>query len=229
MCQVRQVYQSLPSHVNMDMYQSLPNNVTMLKYQSLPSHVKMDMYQSLPNNVTMVKYQSLPTAVTMVKYQSLPTAVTMVKYQSLPNNVTMVKYQSLPTALTMLKYQSLPTVVTMVKYQSLPSVPIPFPEWNSLPFPDLMAHIPYQFYMKLCEIFLLTENISKYWIREDIYFYNNLVLSVIKYPPFCFWIELYFPHLRKHEIPYNFLTFWSISQSFLTVSHFLTFSRPYKI
>ncbi len=43
-------------------------------------------------------------------------------------------------------------------------------EWNSLPFPDLMANIPYQFYMKLCEIFLLTEIISTYWIWEDMVF-----------------------------------------------------------
>ncbi len=32
--------------------------------------------------------------------------------------------------------------------------------------------------------------------------FNNLALCVVKYPPFCFWIGLYFPHLRKHEIPY---------------------------
>ncbi len=96
------------------------------------------------------------------------------------------------------------------------SVPTLFPEWNSLPFPDLMAYIPYQFYMKLCEIFLLTKNMSKYWIQEDILF-NNLVQSVVNYPPFCFWIELYFSHIRKHEIPYIFLTFWPISQPFLTL------------
>ncbi len=36
-----------------------------------------------------------------------------------------------------------------------------------------MAHIPYQFYMILCEIFLLTENISKYWIQDDMVFLNN--------------------------------------------------------
>ncbi len=70
------------------------------------------------------------------------------------------------------------------------NVPTPSQEWHSLPFPDLMAHIPYQFYMKLCEIFLLTQNISKYWIQEDCFFKNNLVLSVVKCPPFLFlnWI-----------------------------------------
>ncbi len=40
----------------------------------------------------------------------------------------------------------------------------------ALLFPNFMTHSPYQFCMKLCEIILLTENISKYWIQEAIVF-----------------------------------------------------------
>ncbi len=54
--------------------------------------------------------------------------------------------------------------------QAVLSVSTPFPKWHSLPFPDFMSHISYQFCMKLFEIFLLTENISKYWKWEDMVF-----------------------------------------------------------
>ncbi len=40
----------------------------------------------------------------------------------------------------------------------------------SLLFPDFITYIPYQFCMKLCEIILLAENISKYWIQDAIVF-----------------------------------------------------------
>ncbi len=92
-----------------------------------------------------------------------------------------------------------------------------FPTFSLL-FPDLMAHIPCQFYTKLCEIFLLTENISKYWIREDMFFLTIWFCLWSNIPLFCFWIEIYFPHIRKHEIPYIFQTFWPISHPFLTLS-----------
>ncbi len=101
-------------------------------------------------------------------------------------------------------------------------VPTPFPEWNSLPFPYFFQTwwptFPTNFTWNCVKSFYLWRIFQKYWIWEDMFFFNNLVLSVVKYPPFNFWIELYFPHLQKHEIPYIFLTFSPISQPFLTLS-----------
>ncbi len=60
-----------------------------------------------------------------------------------------------------------------------------------------MAHIPYQFCMKLCEIFL--QRISQNIGYERTWFSNNLVLSVVKYPTFCL-----------NELSYIFHTFENI-------------------
>ncbi len=98
----------------------------------------------------------------------------------------------------------------MIDVGILPRMKVPT---FSLHFPDLMAHIPYQFYMKLCEIFLLTGNISKYWIQEDMFFltiwfclWSNIPLFVfelsyifhtfenMKFPKFS-WLLTYFPTL----------------------------------
>ncbi len=97
------------------------------------------------------------------------------------------------------------------------SVPTPFPEWNYLPIPYFFltwwSTFPTNFTWNCMKSFYL-QRIFQNIGYERTCFFNNLVLSVVKYPLFCFWIELYFPHLRKHKIPYIFLTFWPISQPF---------------
>ncbi len=88
----------------------------------------------------------------------------------------------------------------------------------SLLFPDLMANIPYQFYMKLCEIFLLRQYFKILDTRGHGFLYQfGSVCGQISPPPF-FLIELYFPHLWKHEIPNIFLTYLPILQPFRTLS-----------
>ncbi len=101
------------------------------------------------------------------------------------------------------------------------SVPTPFPEWNSLLFPNFFLTwwptFPTNFTWNCVKSFYLQRIFQNIRYKET-WFFNNLVVSVVKYSPFCFWIELYFPHLQKREIPYIFLTFWPISQPFLTLS-----------
>ncbi len=109
----------------------------------------------------------------------------------------------------------------MIRVNVTNSVPTPFPEWNSLPFPYFFLTwwptFPTNFTWN-CEKLFYLQKICQNIGYERTLFLNNLVLSVIKYP-FCFWIELYFPHLRKQEnLPFIFLTFWPISQPFLTLS-----------
>ncbi len=103
----------------------------------------------------------------------------------------------------------------------LTSVPTPFPEWNSLPFPYFFMTwwpiFPINFTWNCVKPFYL-QRIFQDIGYERTWSFNNLVLSVVKYPPPFFLIELYFPPLRKHAILYIFLTFWPISQTFLTLS-----------
>ncbi len=72
----------------------------------------------------------------------------------------------------------------------------------SLLFPDLMANIPYQFCMELCEIFLLAENISKYWIQEDIFFFLTIWLCLwSNIPLFVFELSYIFHIFENMKFP----------------------------
>ncbi len=81
----------------------------------------------------------------------------------------------------------------------------PHPSQNEIPylFPTFswLDDIPYQFYMKLCEIFLLTENISKYCIQNHMFFFNNLVPSVVKYLLFVFKLSHIFHTFENMKFP----------------------------
>ncbi len=92
--------------------------------------------------------------------------------------------------------------------------PHPSQNENLYFFPDLMTHIPYKFCMKLCKIFLLTENISKYWIWENMVFHQfSSVCGQISH--FLFqWIQLYI-----------FYTFENIKFSIFSW-HFNPFPNP---
>ncbi len=90
-------------------------------------------------------------------------------------------------------------------YEIIMKAVFPDPSQNEIP---LMAHIPYQFYMQLCEIFLLTENISKYWIQEDIFELSYIfhTFENMKFPTFSWlfdpfpnpsWLCQPIPHLCK--------------------------------
>ncbi len=76
---------------------------------------------------------------------------------------------------------------------------------------------PYQFCMKLFEIFF---TYREYLKILDTRSYSFLTIW------FCLWSNIIFivlmnwvcQHLWKHEIPYLFLTFWPISQHFVTLS-----------
>ncbi len=91
------------------------------------------------------------------------------------------------------RYPTLSTAYIQIIYKqcshTLPRMKFPT---FSLLFPDLMAHILHEIVWNL---FTYRGYVNILDTRELI-FLNNLVLSVVKYPPFCFRIELYFPHLK---------------------------------
>ncbi len=91
---------------------------------------------------------------------------------------------------------SLVMLITVFPHPSQNEILYRFPT-----FPDLMAHIPYQFYMKLCEIFLLTEKILKILDMRGHVFFYILDLSVIKYPLFVFELSYIFHTFENMKFP----------------------------
>ncbi len=65
-------------------------------------------------------------------------------------------------------------------------------------FPDLMADIPYQFYIKLCEIFLLREYFKIFDMIGHVIF-NNFVLSNV--PLFVFELSYIFHTFENMTCP----------------------------
>ncbi len=109
------------------------------------------------------------------------------------------------------------SIVSTIFYSAFIRVPTPYPKWNSLPFPWL--YDPYSLPI-VHEIVWNLFNYREYVKILDTRGYSFLTIW------FCLWSNIifiilmnrFFQHLWKHEIPYLFLTFWHISQPFLTLS-----------
>ncbi len=90
--------------------------------------------------------------------------------------------------------------IAKVLIQSKYIVPTPFPEWNSLPFPyfflTLWPTFPTNFTWNCVKSFYLQRIFRNIGYERTFIFFNNLVLSVVKYPPFCFWIFHNFENLK---------------------------------
>ncbi len=68
------------------------------------------------------------------------------------------------------------------------NVPTPFPEWNSLPFPYFFLtwwHSLPILHEIVWNLFTNREYFKILYTKPH-FFFNNLVPSVVKYPPFCF-------------------------------------------
>ncbi len=64
-----------------------------------------------------------------------------------------------------------------------------------------MAHVPYQFYMKLCEFFFTYREYFKILETRGHFFFYNLVLSVVKYLLFVFELSYIFHTFKNMKFP----------------------------
>ncbi len=109
----------------------------------------------------------------------------------------------------------------MIWYRAL--VPTPFPEWKSLSFPYIFLLwwpiFPTNFAWNCLKYFFTYREYFKILDTKSYGFLTILVLSVVKYPTFCFnKLSYIFSKPLKKKNSLHFLTFWPIPQPFPTLS-----------